>query len=170
MGSFGFMGSFCFILWCAFRVVPEALAQKQPFLLSSLQAAQRGLFLQERWTHRDVRPVFAPSPTTAGRLFRYVSRSTEQGHFPLPPLPPWLGCRTHQSGADDVRESMKRKVMDSCSFGLSGNWKHNGSTTCWEDIRVSLIGTDTSSKPWTTKWAYRWTALMEKDFLQHLPN
>lgn len=133
-----------------FGTVPEALSQKQPFLLFSVQVAQQRLFLQGQWAHRGVPTEHVPSPTWALSLWLF-SAAQSRVLFPAPLLTPWFGCRTHQPAADDVRGSTKGKVMDSCCFGLSSNWKHSGGRICWEDARLPLIGTDTSFKPWQPK-------------------
>lgn len=46
-----------------------------------------------------------------------VSCSTEQGCFSPPPLPPWLGCRTHQPAADDGKESQKGRLWTPTLLG-----------------------------------------------------
>lgn len=88
-----------------------------------------------------------PSPTWTLSLWLF-SAAQSRVVFPAPLLTPWLGCRTHQPAADDVRGSTKGRVIDSYCFGLSSNWKHSGGRICWEDARLSLIGMDASSKPW----------------------
>lgn len=84
------------ILFSVLGTVPEALSQKQPFLLFSVQGAQQRLFLQEHWAHRGVTEYMFPSPTWALSLWLLCAA---QGRvvFPAPALPPCLGCRTHSS-------------------------------------------------------------------------
>lgn len=136
---------FYFVL-CAlsspWSLVPEAAISSVPCASGTTEPLSAGALGSQRCPHS----ACSQSHLRWGALSLWLfSAAQSRAVFPAPLLTPWLGCRTHQLAADDVRDSRKGKSMDSCWFGLTESRveaEYAGKT------QGSLIGTDASSKPW----------------------
>lgn len=124
--------------------VSEAAISSVQCASGTAEALSSGALSSQRCPHSA-----CPNPTWALSLWLFPAAQSSVV-FPAPLLTPWLGCRTQQLAAENVRDSTKGRVMDSSLLGYNWNWnwKHSGGRICREDTRLSLIGTDASSKPW----------------------